>query len=191
MKTEYRLAAALKSMMESQPLDKISVVELAKKCKIKRQTFYYYFHDVYGLLTLVFLLEKINKIEDACGTKDMLTKIFEYYTENNKFIDASLNSGGKDLVNEFLFNNCYQTILRCIAKSKYNDHLTIKEKKDIARYFASAYASAIIYYLLTTKNKTINSYIKSIAFADDELIMNSIKKVIKSHPVKKPSVVTR
>ena len=62
MKTEHRLAEALKSMMSQLPLEEISVAALARRCKVNRQTFYYHFHDIYDLLALVFLNEKISGI---------------------------------------------------------------------------------------------------------------------------------
>ena len=39
MKTEHRLAEALKEMMSGTPLDEISVTMLVRKCKVNRQTF--------------------------------------------------------------------------------------------------------------------------------------------------------
>ena len=72
MKTEYRLAEALKNMMSEVSLDSISVTTLTKKCKVNRQTFYYHFHDIYDLLTLIFLNEEIEDIETARNIKEML-----------------------------------------------------------------------------------------------------------------------
>ena len=63
MKTQRRLAETLKDMMATTPIDNISVTTLSKKCGINRQTFYYHFHDVYDLLTLVFLNEKVEKLD--------------------------------------------------------------------------------------------------------------------------------
>ena len=60
MKTEHQFAEVLKKMMESMPLDEISVTTLSKRCGVSRKTFYYHFRDVYDLLTLVFLDEKIT-----------------------------------------------------------------------------------------------------------------------------------
>ena len=65
MKTEYRLAEALKNMMSEVPLDSISVTSLVKRCHVNRQTFYYHFHDIYDLLTLVFLNESIPHAEES------------------------------------------------------------------------------------------------------------------------------
>ena len=62
MKTEHRLAEALKNMMSELPLEEISVAALTRRCKVNRQTFYYHFNDIYDLLALVFLNEKISTI---------------------------------------------------------------------------------------------------------------------------------
>ena len=79
MKTEYRLAEALKNMMSEVPLDSISVTTLTKKCKVNRQTFYYHFHDIYDLLTLIFLNESIPELDDTENVNDALVCIWKYY----------------------------------------------------------------------------------------------------------------
>ena len=112
MKTEHQFAEVLKKMMETMPLEEISVTALSKKCNVSRKTFYYHFRDVYDLLTLVFLDEKITTDNSFIkSNKDLIETIFAYYSKNEKFIDATLDSAGKDLFNEFVFNFCYQTIL--------------------------------------------------------------------------------
>jgi 3-deoxy-manno-octulosonate cytidylyltransferase (CMP-KDO synthetase) len=70
MKTQRRLAEILKVMMSETPLDEISVSSLAAKAGINRKTFYYHFHDVYDLLTLVFLSEKVEKINKIVVATD-------------------------------------------------------------------------------------------------------------------------
>ena len=110
MKTEYRLAAALKELMSEQPLDNISVTVLAKKAHIKRQTFYYHFHDIFDLLTLVFLDEKIPNVTETKSYKGLLEVIYKYYQKNEKFIDATLSSAGKELFIEFKINPSHTII---------------------------------------------------------------------------------
>ena len=82
MKTEYRFAEALKEMMSEVSLDSISVTSLCKKCKVNRQTFYYHFHDIYDLLTLVFLNEEIPDVENTKTINELLRLVFKYYTKN-------------------------------------------------------------------------------------------------------------
>ena len=43
--TKHVLADGLKEMMQSTPLSHISVGDISKHCKIRRNTFYYHFRD--------------------------------------------------------------------------------------------------------------------------------------------------
>lgn len=176
MKTEHQFADILKKMMETVPLDEISVVSLSKKCGVSRKTFYYHFRDVYDLLTLVFLDEKSSlKPDEILTNDDLLTSIFNYYSKNAKFVDAALNSAGKDLFQEFIFNYCYSVILNnFINKNLESKKLTANEKKDIARFYSFAYSNTITYYLSVHKNKTLNGLKSCFTFLSDETFIEAI-----------------
>ena len=50
-RTKYKLADALKTLLNEKPLEKIRIWELTEQCDIHRQTFYYHFADVYDLFS--------------------------------------------------------------------------------------------------------------------------------------------
>lgn len=50
-RTKYKLADALKTLLNEKPLEKIRIWELTERCDIHRQTFYYHFADVYDLFS--------------------------------------------------------------------------------------------------------------------------------------------
>ena len=185
MKTEHELALALKTMMAEMPLDDISVTALTKKCHINRKTFYYHFHDIFDLLTQVFLDEKIEGTEDTKDINQLMKVIFAYYTKNMKFIDATLDSAGKELVQEFFYNVCYTNFLRYILAADKEKKLHINDRKYIARFYAFGYSSSIIYYLSTYKNKTFQGMMNCFSFQDknafDRAIANILKIKVKTH----------
>lgn len=176
MKTEYRFANALKTIMAEVPLDDISVTLLCKKCQVKRQTFYYHFHDIYDLLTLVFLSEEIEGISDIKNIKQMIKSIFNYYNMNRAFIDATMNSACKELFQEFVYNNCYRALLRLISADNDSKRLHLNDRKAIARFYGMAFSNSIVYYLSTHKTKTSDGLLLSLSFEDDESIHNAIMK---------------
>lgn len=178
MKTEHRLAEVLKEMMSDTPLDEISVTMLVKKCKVNRQTFYYHFHDIYDLLTLVFLDEHIPNIEEVKDTKNMIKRIFAYYQKNNHFIDAALNSAGKDLFEEFIYNVTYKTILRIVNEQKDSKKIHMNDRKAIARFYSQAYSHSIVYYLSTYKNKTLDGLMSCFAFESDDTFARAVEKMV-------------
>lgn len=179
MKTEYKFAEALKTMMAQMPLDSISVTLLSKKCKVKRQTFYYHFHDIYDLLTLVFLNEKMEGISKVNDFKSMIRCIFNYYSENTAFIEATLNSAGKELVQEFINNSCYQTLFRIIGDNQLSKKITPNDRKLIARFYSLAISNSIVYYLTAYKTKTFNGMLGCFSFLDDDFLNNAINVIEK------------
>ena len=44
-------------LLEQRPLDKISVVDIAEHCGVNRNTFYYYYCDIYALIREVLETE--------------------------------------------------------------------------------------------------------------------------------------
>lgn len=178
MKTEYRFAEALKEMMSEVSLDSISVTSLCKKCKVNRQTFYYHFHDIYDLLALVFLNEEIPDVENATNIKDLLRVIFKYYTKNKHFVDATLNSAGKELFEELIHNVCYKTFLRFIAYIPDSKKLHVNDRKAIARFYALGYSRSIVYYLSTYKTKTIDGLINCFAFESTNVFEEAVGRLL-------------
>ena len=174
MKTEHRLAEALKSMMSELPLEEISVAALTRRCKVHRQTFYYHFNDIYDLLALVFLNEKIPHVDETRNSEEMVTAIYDYYVKNQAFIDGTLNSAGKDLFEEFVYNTCYKSFMKYINNLAESIRITINEKKNIVRFRAFAYSNSIVYYLSTHKNKSLENMLTCFSFENDENMRKEI-----------------
>ena len=178
MKTEHQFAEVLRQLMTEVPLDSISVSALSDRCNVSRKTFYYHFHDLYDLLTLVFLDEKIDDINKCKNITSMLKTIYNYFEKNQKFVDATLNSAGKDLLQEFIYNNCYQCMLRFVNTSTNGKTLHINDKKSIARFYALAYSNSIIYYLSSYKNRTHEGLMRCFGFLDDDVIEKSVNQIL-------------
>ena len=177
MKTEYRFAETLKTMMAEMPLDMISVTLLAKKCKVKRQTFYYHFHDVYDLLTLVFLNEKIEGIENVTDFKGLIKCIYDYYYKNSAFIEATINSAGKELVQEFINNVCYQKLNKMINAIHESKNITANDRKLIARFYSLGISNSVGYYLTAYRSKTYNGMLNCFSFLTDNFLLEAINNV--------------
>ena len=179
MKTEHRFAEELKKMMVVQPLDDISVLALSKKCKFDRQTFYSHFRDIYDLLTLIYLNEKIEGINEVKSRDELLSILYTYYEKNASFIDATLSSAGKDLVLEFFYNKCYTAFLKLVLIADKDRKLSLNDRKILARYYASAYSYSIVYYLSSHKHKTKEGLFEIFAFINKDELTKATNNMIK------------
>ena len=178
MKTGHALAITLKDMMAKQPLETISVLELSKRCGVSRKTFYYHYHDTYDLLTQVFLEEKIAGVNNASNFIELVGLVFQYYKDNQAFVDATLQSAGSDLFSEFVYNIFYTAALRFIKKIDEENILHPNTKKSIARFYAYGYGNSTVYYLSNYKNKTLIGLMNSFSFIDKENFKKNVQKAI-------------
>ena len=180
MKTEYALASALKDMMAHQPIDAISVLQLSKKCGISRKTFYYHYHDIYDLLTQVFLEEKIPGVATAEDYNSLIECVFNYYQKNESFINATINSAGKELFFEFIYNTFYTAGLRFINKIDSEKKLTPAYRKSISRFYAYGYGHSTVYYLSNYRHKTLQGLYSSFSFIEAKSFEKNVQKAIKN-----------
>ena len=103
MITEAKFKYALKSMMETMPLEDINVTALCEKCKCHRQTFYYHYQDIYDLIAAIFLNEDLTAVTNAKDTKKTLTAFLSYAKSNFSFLRSTYNSAGRDLTDDFIY----------------------------------------------------------------------------------------
>ena len=178
MKTEHKFAEALKNMMSDISLDNISVAALCKKCKVNRQTFYYHFHNIYDLLTLVYLDEKINGLEKVKTIKELMKAVYDYSIKNSKFIMATLNSAGKDLFEEFVYNAIYRTMYKLLSEAPDGKKLHANDRKSIARFYALGYSHSFVYYFSTHKTRSFDAMMNTFSFLGDNLLYQAILNFI-------------
>lgn len=180
MKTEHRLAEALRSLMSECPLEDISVTAITEQCGLSRKSFYYYFHDIYDLLTLVFLGESVPDIDFAHNEKEMLKAIYRYYNRNRKFLNATLFSAGKELLEDFIFNVCYKCFLRFVTNKNNGKKIKANDRKNIARFYAAAYAQTIINYFATHKADSLDGLNSCFVFQNDDFLENSVQNLVEN-----------
>ena len=180
MKTGHSLVLALKELMAYQPIDTISVLQLSKKCGISRKTFYYHYHDIYDLLTQLFLEEKIAGASTAENYNQLIECTFNYYKANEAFINATINSAGKDLFVEFVYNAFYTGGIRFINKIDSEKKLSASAKKSLSRFYAYGYGQSIVYYLSNYRHKTLQGLLNSFNFIDSKNFEKNVQKAIKN-----------
>ena len=103
--TKRALAEALKNRLSKTTLKNITIKDLTDDCGLNRQTFYYHFSDIYGLMEWIFV-DETNKILNAdymdYDIRTILEKTFNYVQDNEKLILNAYKSTDKSLLDNFL-----------------------------------------------------------------------------------------
>ena len=69
-KTRQMLAQALKELMKTSPLEKISVGDITQQAGVGRNTFYYHFKDKYALVNWIFETESALLLDSSAQADD-------------------------------------------------------------------------------------------------------------------------
>lgn len=165
MKTEAKFAIKIKELMQTTPLDQISVKNLCDTVGVNRQTFYYHFRDIYDLLTAIFLNEKIEGLSKANTWSDVFHICLIYAKDNFNFLKAIYDSSASDLAKEFISNSVYQALHKTVAES---EKYAILSKEDIR---------GILGIVSATTSRLIESVIISGKFNDLPINEKKIKAV--------------
>jgi len=104
--TKQALADSLKALMLVRPFKKISVGDIAERCGLTRQAFYYHFKDKYDLMNWIYYTETA-RFMTACDNIDdwslELLKLCEYMRINRTFYINALSFNGQNSFQEYLF----------------------------------------------------------------------------------------
>ncbi len=115
--TKKMLCASLKKLMAKKPLHKISVREITEGCGLNRQTFYYHFEDIFGLVKWMCQEEAIKLLAEHDGIliwQDGLLQLFKYLEENKAVCLCILNSIGHRHLKNLLYHDIHDIIRRAV-----------------------------------------------------------------------------
>ncbi len=94
VKTRANIKATFCKMLETIPVEKISVTELSRQAQINKSTFYLHYQDIYALYNEVRddFLQQMTQSMDYCPLmlskpEEFLTRFFETLRENAETID--------------------------------------------------------------------------------------------------------
>lgn len=104
--TKKAIANALKELLLEKRLNKITVSDIAEKCGINRQTFYYHFQDIYDLIEWICIedTEQALKSSPTYETwQEGFLAIFELAKKDKPFVTNIYRSAPLDHLQQYLY----------------------------------------------------------------------------------------
>ena len=130
------------SILEVKSLDKITVKDICERCEINRNTFYYYFEDIYDVLNTVFEMEKetvLEEIKDNSSFLNAYRRSASIIMNNKKAVIHIYQSKRGDILRSYLETVIKDFVGRAVEEAAEGYHL---RKEDIC-YITNFYAFAI------------------------------------------------
>jgi len=104
-KTKQLLAQSLRELMNSTPLEEISVGDIVARAGVGRNTFYYHFMDKYDLVNWYFETGMTLFLENKTNYKGWLALLYaieQYFRENKAFYQNALHYEGQNSLRNYM-----------------------------------------------------------------------------------------
>ena len=165
--TKQAMYHALKKLITTKSINKITIKDITDTCGLNRQTFYYHFKDIYDLLEWSFQEE--FRFIDSYLQKPEYTweEIFAgsvKYISQNKYICQCIVCGlARDQLILSLHNSIYEIVRKIILHSLPQNQIPEKYLDFTARFYTYALSSYLFDWvkngMLETPEEVIDNFI--------------------------------
>ena len=136
-----RIAREFSQVLQEKPLEQITVKELTTRLGISRQTFYYYFHDIYEIIEWIFETES-QLILSGFSTIDSwqfgYVLMMQWVLNHRWLILGCYRSIRRDYVETFMNRILYSYIHQVVEEQARGMDVTEQQKEFITKFFTLA-----------------------------------------------------
>lgn len=128
-------------LLNEMPLDKITVKEIVDDCGVNRNTFYYYFKDVYMLLEEFFQEESekaLKEINAGEPWQDCFIRAMSFAFQNKKATYNVYNSVSRDQFDRYLMSVANELMYRAVSYEARDISISKADVEMISKFFACA-----------------------------------------------------
>lgn len=139
--TRSAIEKSFLDLLESRPFDKISIRDIAERSNISRNTFYYYFQDIYDLVESIFR-EEAERIASGVENYETWQTAFlgatEFARSHRRAVFHIYNSNNRGLLERYFHNAVLSAMTAHVRKEAVG--LSVSEQNILAlsRFYAAA-----------------------------------------------------
>lgn len=150
--TKKMIREVFVGMLSERPLHKITVTDVVTACEINRNTFYYYYADLYDIISEIFQTEfqkVINDYSDTNSWEESLLQALNFAVKNKKAVYHIYNSIQKEKLEKYLFDVSGNAIRRYVDKimNSLDIHASHKDINIIILFYQYALTEMLINWI--------------------------------------------
>ena len=166
-------------ILNERPLNKITVKDIASACDINRNTFYYYYTDIYAILSEIFQIELqivIDEYNDTLSWEESFIVATKFSLQNKTAIYHVYNSMQKEELEDYLFNVSGNIMSRYVEKVSDGISASSGDKKLIASFYQCALTEMVLRWIASGMKEDPDTIIRRIRRLFDGHIALSLKR---------------
>ena len=145
--TKQAIADGVKDLMATKPFASISVSDIARRCRINRNTFYYHFQDKYQVITWIFYNEITPIVQGGMRAdcwSDSLFALCRAMQENRAFYLNALSVAGQNSFTQCLLDFYQSLVVSLLRSADQAGTLTEDDVSFVSRFYAYALIGTVL-----------------------------------------------
>lgn len=145
--TKKAIALALKDVMKTKPLSKITVNDIAEECSINRQTFYYHFQDIQDLVEWICLTEADEAIEDNknyATWQEGFSAVFSTLQKEKSFVMNVYRSASRESIQNYLYSLVYPLLYAVATEESEGLSVRDDDREFVAHFYKYAFVGIVL-----------------------------------------------
>lgn len=139
MKQEF--ADTLVDMLNETTLEKISIKDIVTRLGVSRQSFYYYFTDIYEIVEWIFLQETekaLNEYSDINTWQFGYILLLKWVQNHKALVSNTYKSVQREYIEHFMNRVLFQYIIKVVKDQSVNINVTDSQKEFVAKFYTLA-----------------------------------------------------
>ncbi len=152
-------------MLNERPLSKITVKDIVTKCQINRNTFYYYYADIYAIIEEIFQMELQTVKEeynDTLSWEESFLVAINFAIKNKKAIYHIYHSVQRERVEEYLYRVAGRVMTYYVEHESREIHASKADKELIVCFYQSALTEMLLKWIASDMKADPNKIIRRI-----------------------------
>ena len=166
-------------ILNERPLNKITVKDIASACEINRNTFYYYYTDVYALLSELFQTELqtvTDEYNDTFSWEESFIVATKFALENKIAINHVYNSIQREELEDYIYNVSGHVMNRYVEKLSDGISASSGDKKLISSFYQCALTEMVLRWIVSGMKEDPDTIVRRIGQLFDGHIALSLKR---------------
>lgn len=133
-------------LLNEKPFDKITVRDIVEKANINRNTFYYYYSDIYELLEEIFSMEENEMVEShSKGFRWFISfsDLINISYKNKKLIHNICASRSYEYLESYMFKSCNKILTEYIHELTDNKNIPESAIEFMIKFYEYAISGSL------------------------------------------------
>lgn len=177
--TRKMIRKVFTKMLNERPLNKITVKDIVKACQINRNTFYYYYPDIYAVLSEIFQTELqtvIDEYNDTLSWEESFLVATKFALENKTAIYHVYNSMRREELENYIYGVSGNVMTQYVEKVSDGISASSGDKKLIASFYQCALTEMLLRWVAFGMKEDPDIIIKRIGQLFDGTVALSLNR---------------